>query len=278
MSIDKLRLPFQSTLSALPSGFRSMRLNSAATEFWSTKFFRFGPGIQALLTLAAFILVLSFAPGVWSAEPFKLQVQEKGYVESPLQGAAIYGYPAPQMVPQAPKHAPAQPKPAQHARPKTQSLPKPTPRPQPRPQPRPPMQASIQQTVVLPPAFMGVWRVQGQRSGVEALPNFQAQAERAFAFNTDNTWQISGNESTGYTMSSNDGVQTPLYVQSVEGDTAVIRYQHPINNTMAQEIFAMRLTAGGAQFNGLTRISIVKQGEPGPRAKVTYQLVGHRQR
>jgi hypothetical protein len=37
----------------------------------------------------------------------------------------------------------------------------------------------------------------------------------------------------------------------------------------------MQLQQGGAQFDGLERISIVKQGE-GVRAKVEYNLVGHR--
>ncbi len=38
----------------------------------------------------------------------------------------------------------------------------------------------------------------------------------------------------------------------------------------------MSLVPGGAQFNGLERVSISKQGQV--RAKVTYQLVGRRGR
>ncbi|MGH9554162.1 MAG: hypothetical protein ACRD3W_32590, partial [Terriglobales bacterium] len=64
----------------------------------------------------------------------------------------------------------------------------------------------------------------------------------------------------------------------VEGGTAFIRYQHPISKTMAQEAIVMSLVPGGIQFNGLERISIVKEGMAQPRAKVTYQLMGSRQR
>jgi hypothetical protein len=216
---------------------------------------------RLLLILGSLLLLHGFTASAFSAEPLKGGVQEKGYVDNPMQGSAIYGYPSPQMIRQTPQQGVQTTPPLHH-----------------QPAQREPLKAAIQQKVVLPPQFMGVWHVQGQRSKVEAMPDFQAGAERAFNISTTNTWQISGNESSGYSMSSNDGVQTPLYVQSVQGNTAFIRYQHPINNTMAQEAFVMSLVAGGAQFNGLTRISIVKQGEPGPRAKVTYQLVGHRQR
>jgi hypothetical protein len=129
--------------------------------------------------------------------------------------------------------------------------------------------------ISLPPPFLGVWQVHGQRTGVEALPEFQAAAQQAFTISNDQTWNISGNQGN-YTLGSNTGITTPLYVDKVQGNTAFVRYQHPVGNTMAQEAIVMSLRSGGAQFDGLERISIVKQGLPQPRAKVTYQLMGTR--
>jgi len=130
--------------------------------------------------------------------------------------------------------------------------------------------------VALPPAFLGSWQVHGQRTQVEALPEFQAGAQQAFSLSNDQVWNISGGQG-GYTLGSNTGISTPLIVDKVQGNTAFVRYQHPIGNTMAQEAIVMSLRPGGAQFDGLERISIVKQGLPQPRAKVTYQLMGTRQ-
>ena len=76
-------------------------------------------------------------------------------------------------------------------------------------------------------------------------------------------------------LNNDQGVSTSLLVQST-GDTAILRYQHPIKNTVAQEAVVMQLLPGGASFNGIERISIVKQGE-GVRAKVEYNLLGRRQ-
>lgn len=208
-------------------------------------------------------MTLSLVPAAISQEPFKLGVQEKGYLQdnsSPMQGYA--DYPAyPKMAPQQPRmgtSAPLQGGAAATA-------------------PRPPIQAGVQK-VALPPAFLGVWNVQGQRSKVEAQPEFQAGAERAFQTGTQNTWQISGDPNSGYTMGSNTGVKTALIVDKVQGSTAFIRYQHQVGNTMAQEAIVMNLLPGGAQFNGLERISIVKDPSQPPRARVTYQLTGFRQR
>lgn len=150
---------------------------------------------------------------------------------------------------------------------------------------RPPMQMQIQQrapiqqplqggVVALPQGFMGAWRVQGQRQKVEAMPEFQAGAEQAFSLNTNNTWNINGQPGS-YSMSNGD-MSTPLWVDKVEGGTAFIRYQHPVGKTMAQEAIVLSLVPGGVQFNGLERISIVKEGAQ--RAKVTYQLNGARMR
>jgi hypothetical protein len=130
--------------------------------------------------------------------------------------------------------------------------------------------------VALPPAFLGIWQVHGQRTGVEALPEFQAAAQQAFTMSNDQLWNISGSQGN-YTLGSNTGISTSLFVDKVQGNTAFVRYQHPVGNTMAQEAIVMSLRPGGAQFDGLERISIVKQGLPQPRAKVTYQLTGNRQ-
>jgi len=131
--------------------------------------------------------------------------------------------------------------------------------------------------VALPPIFLGAWQVHGQRTTVEALPEFQAGAAQAFTVNNDQIWNISGNQESGYTLGSNTGISTALIVDKVQGNTAFVRYQHPVGNTMAQEAIVMSLRPGGREFDGLERISIVKQGLPQPRAKVTYQLMGVRQ-
>jgi len=73
-------------------------------------------------------------------------------------------------------------------------------------------------------------------------------------------------------------VSTTLTIYKVMNNQAFIRYQHPIGKTMAQEAIVMELQNGGASFQGLERISIIKDGQQPPRAKVTYQLYGQRQR
>jgi len=218
-----------------------------------------------LLLLVTTWVVADSGPAA-AADPFKLGVEQKGYIEEkqpPMQGYA--DYPAPQFV-----GAPIQPKPA--AKPPLQAGAATT---APAPPPRPPIQATVQK-VVLPPDFMGVWNVQGQRSKVEAQPEFQAGAEQAFATSTSNIWEISGDANSGYNMGSNTGIKSPMIVDKVQGGTAFIRYQHPVGKTMAQEAIVMTLAPGGAQFNGLERITIVKPNQP-PRARVTYQLFGRRQ-
>lgn len=215
------------------------------------------------------LLALIVLPGaqVFADEPFRLNVEQKNYT----QGESGYEYPAPQMV------QPTQPirGRAIHTQPHTA----PPPPQQPHAAAKPPvLNGGVQASVSLPPAFLGVWNVQGQRTKVEAMPEFQEGAERAFAMSNTQIWTINGNPESGYTLGSNTGVQTPLVVDKVQGTTAFIRYQHPIGNTVAQEAIVMSLGQGGAQFSGLERVSIVKQGLPQPRAKVTYQLVGQRQR
>lgn len=208
----------------------------------------------------------------------------KGGVEERYQGsnapvypAAQYTYPAPQMV--QPKAAPIQ-RPPQHQqiRGAVEASPPPVQRQPPPPQ-RPPMQTSLQQTAppgVLPPQFLGAWQVQGMRQSVEAAPQYQSGIGNIFTMMNQQIWQIVGNPQSGYALQSNTGVQTQIYVDKVQGRTAYLRYQHPIRNTMAQEAIVMELSADGLSFQGLERISIVKQGE-GTRAKVQYSLNGRRQ-
>ena len=224
------------------------------------------------LSALAFPLLLTFVLSplpimkALADEPFKLNAEQKNYLPGDQQG---YEYPAAQTVmPTQPIRGTA-----------IHSVPRVTPPPQTPPAHKTTMlNAGVQTSVTLPPAFLGVWNVQGQRQKVEAMPEFQEGAERAFSMSNSQIWTINGNPETGYSLGSNTGVETPLIVDKVQGTTAFIRYQHPVGNTMAQEAVVMSLVQGGAQFNGLERISIVKQGLPTPRAKVTYQLVGHRQR
>jgi len=219
---------------------------------------------QPLCLLAALTAVSLSGQGTL-AEPLKGGIEERGYNSQPMSGYADYpAYPAPKMMPLQGQAAQTTSRPMQGG--VQQSA----------PPPRPPIQAGVQK-VQLPPQFLGLWNVQGQRTKVQAQPEFQAGAERSFAMSTQNTWEIGGNPVSGYTMGSNSGVKTPLVVDQVQGNTAFIRYQHPVGNTMAQEAIVMSLQPGGAQFSGLERISIIKENQP-PRAQVTYQLTGFRQR
>jgi hypothetical protein len=152
------------------------------------------------------------------------------------------------------------------------------------PPPSRPLQGNAGQTrlqggVALPPAFLGTWLVQGHLTDVQAAnQQFQQDVARAFNPNTQNTWNIGGSPQQGYQMSNESGVSTALTIYKVSKNTAFIRYQHPEGKTMAQEAIVMELQNGGATFQGLERISIVKDNQQPPRAKVTYQLMGQRQR
>lgn len=225
--------------------------------------------LQSALSVLT-LLLGALAAKALADEPFKLNVEQKNYRQD---NSGYSEYPA----------AVAVPIPSQPVRGRAIHTQRPTPPPakpvQAPPQPRTPvLNGGVQQSVSLPPAFLGVWNVQGQRVKVEAMPEFQQGAEQAFAMNNSQLWTISGSPDSGYTLGSNTGVETQLVVDRVQGTTAFIRYQHPVGKTIAQEAIVMSLGQGGAQFTGLERISIVKQGLPTPRAKVTYQLVGHRQR
>ena len=221
-------------------------------------------------------------------EPYKLGVQEN------VQGApnSNYAYPAPQLIPLP--AAPAKKKPASsfsgsasQSNPASsfsgsasQSSPASSFSGNASQFNNAPRQQSFSSgvtSVALPPPFLGIWQVHGQRTSVQALPEFQAGAEQAFTVSNDQIWNISGSQG-GYTLGSNTGISTALIVDKVQGNTAFVRYQHPVGKTMAQEAIVMSLLPGGMQFEGLERISIVKEGLSQPRAKVTYQLAGTRQR
>ncbi len=198
------------------------------------------------------------------AKSFELGVQEKNYLDSapplPAQSGYASQYGAPAMNSQQPQYA----APPTYQGGASQNS-------------RPPLQATISKT--LPQGFLGQWLVNGNRTKVEAPPNFQQQAEGAFAFQTSNTWTISGNPQSGYSIGSDTGVNFQLWVDKVANGVAFVRYQHPVKNTVAQEAIVMQLGNGGATFSGLERISIIKN-EPGQppvtRCKVQYQLNGTR--
>jgi hypothetical protein len=215
------------------------------------------------------VLAIQASSAAMAQQPLKGGVEQKEQFIN--GGASDGGYPAPVMVqPNVPimrPQTPVQARPQPPRKPLNGNASESAPRQR-------PIQGGVQ--VVLPQGFMGAWRVQGQRSKVEAMPEFQSGAEQAFQLNTNNTWNINGQPGS-YSM-SNGEMSTPLWVDKVEGGTAFIRYQHPVGKTMAQEAIVLSLVGGGGQFNGLERISIVKEGIPTPRAKVTYQLAGARMR
>ena len=205
----------------------------------------------------AFIFFLCVAAGptvdVGYAQPYQGGIEQKNIVSPANESGA--SYPEPRLIPQA----------SQSQTPISNSTTK-----------GKPIQVGIQHDVVLPAGFIGSWMVKGRRSKVEAEPEFQSAAQGAFAPNTSNGWNITGSPGSGYQLQSDSGISTQLWVYKVQGNTAFIRYQHPIKNTMAQEVVVITLAPGGSQFTALEQVAIVKKGEPA-RAKVTYQLVGQRE-
>jgi hypothetical protein len=77
-------------------------------------------------------------------------------------------------------------------------------------------------------------------------------------------------------MSADTGVNQ-VQVGQCTANTAFIRYQHQVKNTMAREAVVLQISPDGRAFQGMQRISIVKPGESAPRATVTYSLMGQRQ-
>lgn len=230
-----------------------------------------------LLKKSAILLLLAFGIGVPASfaqdKPFELGVEQKNYLPNEQPPPQEYGKPMMIGPPPVTDKATPPPKKDKKIKAKIEQSAPPPPVQQP-----PPQQQQMMQPMqgVLPPQFLGRWQVLGNRSGVEAQPQYQAGMDSIFSMTTSNIWNIQGNPERGYMLSTDTGVSTPLMVQT-QGNTAILRYQHPIRNTVAQEALVMQLGPNGAQFEGLERISIVKQGEPGPRAKVTYKLLGRRQ-
>jgi hypothetical protein len=228
------------------------------------------PQIGTLLSaaaLAACVFQGLFAASA-SADPFKLGAESTQVI----QGATgSYEYPAPQMMgTQSPMQASVRSNAPMNLGASMQRQNSPPPRQ---------FRMQTQQQVQLPQGYLGVWLVQGRRTTVDAIPEFQNDADRAFATQTQNQWQISGSPGA-YTM-GNGQISTALIVDRVGPDgTAFIRYAHPMGRngaTSAQEAIVLSLQNGGMRFSGLERVSIVKNGGP-PRAKITYELMGQRQR
>src|SRR5271170_1520729 len=115
---------------------------------------RMFPQRPLMAALASGILasVLLSGPS-FCADPYKLGVEQQGYLDNPLQGGA--NYPAPRMIPQTPTAG---------TRPPLQGGAQQRPPLQGGATQRPPIQAGVQQRVVLPPDFIGLWNVSGQRT------------------------------------------------------------------------------------------------------------------
>ncbi len=223
------------------------------------------------LSLALTAIVASSSALSASADPYQLGVETRGqYQAAPVSG----GYPAPVMTPGVPVYQ--TPPPTRPLKANTSTNRMNAGVQQQQPVQRPPMQASVQR-VALPPAFLGSWLVQGQRTTVKAISaEFQANAEQGFNTSTRNVWNINGSPQGGYTMSNDQGVSTALQVQKMMGpNKAVVAYQHQMGKAMAQEMILMELQNGGASFSGIERITIVKDGVK--RCNVSYALSGQRQ-
>lgn len=242
--------------------------------------------IAGIAMIIATPLCVTFAPALL-AKQFELNAEQKNYMPGD-NGVPEYA-PYPAFMPQKPakkqpppkKQPPLKIKVEQQQQQQQQMPPMQRQMPQARPMPQlrqtPMFNLGTQKSVALPPSFLGRWAVQGRKTNFEAMqPQYQA-ADGIFAPQTQNVWNIVGNPQSGYAFSNDMGVKSQLYVDKVEGSRAFIRYQHPIKNTMAQEAIVLEVSPDGSQLNGMERISIVKQGEGGPRAKVTYQLNGFKQ-
>ncbi len=213
-------------------------------------------------------------------KPFQLGVQQS------VQGApASYpAYPVPTMIPTPPRVAPIQKPPKKKLQPLNVGL-------QQNSQPSRPLNAGLQQQNIQPPPmraavqnappgvlpqqFMGNWLVLGSRTKVDARPEYQSGVGNIFTSSNSQSWNIVGAPG-GYSMSSTTGVQS-VQVGNCNTTTAFLRYAHPVGNTVAEEAIVMQISADGQSFQGMQRITIKKQGEPGPRAQVTYSLMGRRQ-
>ncbi len=231
----------------------------------------------------ALALSLSTATA-WADEPFKLDASHTEVIPGQVQQQASYGtptYATPQMVPTQPPPKKLKME-IKHTEAPKQPPPPPPPPPQRPMQPVQAMQPMQPQDGVLPPQFLGRWAVQGQQTGVEVAQWFQqktgATVEKVrsqFSPTNQQTWTIQGSPQQGYVMQSDTGATTPLMVQTQSANIAIIKYQHQVFNSVANEAIVMQLGPDGAQFEGLESITIVKPGEQ-PRFKVKYKLYGRR--
>lgn len=206
---------------------------------------------------AVFTLMLAVSVSQALAEPYQLGVQEKTYIDSSQAYPAYPSYPS--YPSSGLNRLDVNPGTTLHG--------------------ATGQNQQVKKKVVLPPSFLGVWSVQGQRTKIGAAndPKYQQGVQRVFAGMTQNTWTIKGNANSGYSLTSDQGITTPLVVENVQGNTAYIKYQHPVYSTMAMEAIVLQLGGNGASFEGLENISIVKAGEK-PRMWATYQLQATKQR
>ena len=210
-----------------------------------------------------------------SGQPFQLGVHQDTQLD-PETGF----YPAPKMIPQT--AVMAKPKPVKPLKANIKQDRQPAQRAQmaipANIQQSQPLSAGVQSGPppgVLPPQFLGQWQVMGARAAVQARPEFQSGIENIFSATNSQMWNIAGGNG-GYSMSSDTGVQQ-VQVGKCTASVAYIRYAHQIKNTVAQEAIVLQMDPDGRHFQGKQRISIIKQGEAGPRAQVTYNLSGTRQ-
>lgn len=231
------------------------------------------------LSVAVFMTVgLNAAVAQDPNSKFEIGVEQNQF--APASSYPSYpAYPAPKMIPQTPKAATPPPKkPPKRLNANINQQQQQPQRPiQANIQSNPPLQANVQASPppgVLPPQFLGAWSVMGSRKSVQARPEFQSGIEGIFTSVNSQTWNIGGGPG-GYSMSSDTGV-SQVQIGQCTANTAFVRYQHPMKNTMIQEAIVLQLAPDGRSFQGMQRITVMKQGEPQPRAQVTYNLMGQR--
>lgn len=219
--------------------------------------------ILAGFGLAAILTVSTTNEAFAQSKPFELGVEQKQMIPGDPSFQGQSQYPAPQALPN-----PYESGGVRQNAPIQGGL-----------QARPPQQLKGgARGAALPRGFLGTWKVKGRLENSQgSQPKYREALPRVFGANTNNLWTLSGNPKSGYFFSNKMGAKSALYVNKVQGNTAFIRYGHPVGNCTAQEAIVMQLSPNGMQFKGLEQIKIVKKGEPW-RFKAKYQLVGVRQR
>ena len=219
---------------------------------------RYVPTRMQIFMAMGFVLASFLTPPA-QAEPFKLGAERKETISDP---EGQYQYPAPAAYPTQEYQGGAQQQAPIRANISTSK--------------RPPLKLEARKT--LPPGLMGKWLVRGQLQSREgSQPQYQEAVPRIFRTNTQNVWTLKGNPKKGYFFSNEEGAKSPLFVEKATGNTAFIRYGHPVGNCVAQEAVVMQLSPDGMEFKGLEKITIGKKGENW-RMRAKYQLVGVRQR